>query len=236
MADASETGPDDNRPTILIADDEPQILSMLDEYFHGLGFCTVCARDGDEVLRKAACGPDIVLLDVGMPKLDGYEACRRLRELLCCPIVFLTARVEDADALTGFEAGADDYVLKPFSLAVLGARVQSHLARERRRAGKARVRFDGDVSIDYGARSVSVGEVELDLTAREYDLVAFLSKNPGQVFDRDLIHERVWGWDSESVPTVVTEFVRRVRNKFSAAGCASDVIETVWGIGYRWRP
>lgn len=220
---------------MLIADDEPQIVAMLDEYFSGLGFRVVCARDGSEALKKAVCGPDIVLLDVGMPGIDGFEACRRLRERLCCPIVFLTARVEDADALTGFEAGADDYVLKPFSLAVLGARVRSHLARERRRADRAQVRFDGDVAIDYRARTVAVGEVELDLTAREYDLVAFLSKSPGQVFDRDLIHERVWGWDSGSSPAVVTEFVRRIRNKFASAGCASDVIETVWGIGYRWR-
>ena len=126
---------------MLIADDEPQIVAMLDEYFSGLGFRVVCARDGSEALKKAACGPDIVLLDVGMPGIDGFEACRRLRERLCCPIVFLTARVEDADALTGFEAGADDYVLKPFSLAVLGARVRSHLARERRRADRAQVRF-----------------------------------------------------------------------------------------------
>lgn len=232
-----QTSPDApaRRRTVLVADDEPQILALLDEYFTGLGYDVVCARDGAEVLAKASCGPDIVLLDVGMPELDGFEACRRLREHLDCPIVFLTARVEDVDALTGFEVGGDDYVLKPFSLAVLGARVQSHLAREERRANKAEVRFDGDVVIDYRARRAAVGDRELDLTAREFDLVAFLSKHPGQVFERERIHEQVWGWDCESTPAVVTEFVRRVRNKFAAAGCPVDVIETVWGMGYRWR-
>lgn len=220
---------------VLVADDEPNIVSMLDEYFSGLGYRVVTARDGEEVLARASCGPDIVLLDVGMPKLDGFETCRRLREHLDCPIVFLTARVEDVDALTGFEVGADDYVLKPFSLAVLGARVQSHLAREERRANRAEVRFDGDIVVDYRDRRVCVAGNEVDLTAREFDLVSFLSKHPGQVFERERIHERVWGWDCESTPAVVTEFVRRIRNKFANAGCASIVIETVWGMGYRWH-
>ena len=221
--------------TILIADDEPQILDLLDEYFTGQGYHVVTAKDGAEVLTKASCSPDLVLLDVGMPEIDGFEACRRLREHLDCPIVFLTARVEDADELTGFEVGGDDYVVKPFSLAVLGARVQSHLAREERRTNRAQIRFEGDVVIDYRARTVHVAGTQLDLTTREFDLVAFLSKHPGQVFERERIHEHVWGWDSESTTTVITEFVRRVRNKFAKAGFEGDVIETVWGMGYRWH-
>jgi len=221
--------------TILIADDEAPILEVLDEFFSGLGYRVVTARDGAEALAKASCGPDIVLLDVAMPQIDGFEACRRLREHLDCPIVFLTARIEDADEVTGFEVGGDDYVVKPFSLAALGARIQSHLAREERRANRAQIRFDGDIVIDYRGRTVHVAGNQLDLTAREFDLVAFLSKHPGQVFARERIHENVWGWDCESTTTVVTEFVRRVRNKFAKSGCTSDVIETVWGMGYRWH-
>lgn len=221
--------------TILVADDEPQIVAMLDEYFTGLGYTVICAYDGADALAKAARNPDIILLDVGMPKLDGFEVCRRLREHVTCPIVFLTARIEDVDALTGFEVGADDYVIKPFSLAVLGARVQSHLAREERRQTKAEVRFDGNIVVDYRGRTVTVNGEPIDLTRREFDLVAFLSKSPGQVFERDRILERVWGWDNESSPAGVTEYVRRIRNKFAAAGCTSDIIETVWGMGYRWR-
>jgi len=230
---AAQTSP--KQRTILIADDEPQTLDTLDEFFSGLGHRTVCAKDGAEVLAKASCSPDIVLLDVEMPQVDGYEACRRLREHLDCPIVFLTTQTDEASKIAVFETGGDDYVTKPFSLAVLGARVQAHLAREERRANRAQVCFDGDIVIDYRARTIHVAGQPLGLTAREFDLVAFLSRHPGQVFDRDHIHEAVWGWDSKSAATVVTEFVRRVRNKLSKAGCTYDVVETVWGMGYRWR-
>ena len=157
-----------------------------------------------------------------MPLMDGYAVCRRLREHLTCPILFLTARVEDVDALEGFEAGADDYVLKPFSLAVLGARVKAHLAR-------------GDIAIDYRSRTVTAAGRPVELTRREFDIVAFLSKHPGQVFDRDRIHERVGGWENESDSQVVTEHIRRIRKKLAAAGAEPDPVETVWGMGYRWR-
>ena len=221
--------------TILVVDDEPDIVDVLDEYFSGLGFHVMTAADGAEAIRRAEQGPDIILLDVGMPKLDGYSVCRRLREHLSCPIVFLTARVEDVDALEGFEAGADDYVLKPFSLAVLGARVRAHLTRETRQQVKAEVRFDGDLVIDYGARTASVAGTPVEFTRREFDIVAALSKHPGQVFDRDRIHERVGGWENESDPQVVTEHVRRIRNKLAQAGLDEVPIETVWGMGYKWR-
>ena len=134
--------------TILVVDDEPDIVSLLEEYFSSQSFRVLTALDGETALKRAEHGPDLIVLDVGMPFMDGYAVCRRLREHLSCPIVFLTARVEDVDALEGFEAGADDYVLKPFSLAVLGARVRAHLARESRHQAKAEVRFDGDLVID----------------------------------------------------------------------------------------
>lgn len=221
--------------TILVVDDEPDIVDLLDEYFTGRGFRVLTAYDGAEALKRAEQGPAIILLDVGMPQLDGYTVCRRLREHLSCPIIFLTARVEDVDALEGFESGADDYVLKPFSLAVLGARVEAHLARARRQQARAEVRFDDDVTVDYRTRTVTAAGAPIDLTRREFDIVAFLSKHPGQVFDRDRIHERVGGWDNESDPQVITEHVRRIRKKLAAAGVESDLVETVWGMGYRWR-
>lgn len=221
--------------TLLIVDDEPDIVSMLDEYFGGLGFRTLTATSGVEALERASLGPDLVLLDVGMPGLDGFETCRRLREHFTCPIIFLTARVEDVDALEGFEAGADDYVLKPFSLSVLGARVRAHLAREGRQQVKTDVRFDGELVVDYRARTVTVSGKPVDLTRREFDIVAFLSKHPGQAFERERIHERVGGWENESDPQAVTEHIRRIRKKLAAAGLANEQIETVWGIGYRWR-
>lgn len=143
--------------------------------------------------------------------------------------------MEDVDALEGFACGADDYVLKPFSLAVLGARVDAHLARDQCQQVHAEVRFDGDLAVDYRTRTVTVAGAPVELTRREFDIVAFLSKHPGQVFDRDRIHERVGGWENESDSQVVTEHIRRIRKKLAAAGTEHDPVETVWGMGYRWR-
>ena len=167
--------------TLLVVDDEPEIVALLDEYFTGLGYRVLTAEDGATALKRAEQSPDLIVLDVGMPLMDGYAVCRRLREHLTCPILFLTARVEDVDALEGFEAGADDYVLKPFSLAVLGARVKAHLARDNRQHVRAEVRFDGDIAIDYRSRTVTAAGRPVELTRREFDIVAFLSKHPGQV-------------------------------------------------------
>ena len=181
-----------------------------------------------------------MLLDVNMPGMDGFEVCRRLREHLACPIIFLTARVEDIDQIDGFAAGADDYVLKPFSLPVLGQRVRAHLAREQRKrvAELGRVRYFGCLTVDYGERSVEVrregASRPVPLTRTEFDIVALLSKSPGRVFDRDLIYERVWGWDAEGDPSIVREHIRRIRKKLAGAGAAEDCIDTVWGVGYKW--
>ena len=225
--------------TILIVDDERAIASMLADYFSMEGYRAVTATSGEEALDRASGEIDVVLLDVNMPGMDGFEVCRRLREHMACPIIFLTARIEDVDQIDGFAAGADDYVLKPFSLEVLGRRVAAHLAREgRHREREQSVRFFRGVTVDYGERLVVVGfgadERRVDLTRTEFDIVALLSKSPGRVFDRDLIYERVWGWDAVGDPSIVREHVRRVRKKLAAAGASQECIETVWGVGYRW--
>lgn len=225
--------------TILIVDDERAIASMLADYFSMEGYRTVTATSGEEALDRASGEIDVVLLDVNMPGMDGFEVCRRLREHMACPIIFLTARIEDVDQIDGFAAGADDYVLKPFSLEVLGRRVAAHLAREgRHREREQSVRFFRGVTVDYGERLVVVGsaadERRVDLTRTEFDIVALLSKSPGRVFDRDLIYKRVWGWDAVGDPSIVREHVRRVRKKLAAAGASQECIETVWGVGYRW--
>lgn len=248
---------------MLVVDDEVDIANMLAEYFRMEGYDVACANSGAEALAAASAGtaPDIMLLDVNMPGMDGFEVCRRVREHLSCPIIFLTARIEDVDQLDGFAAGADDYVMKPFSLEVLGRRVAAHMAREGRvRERENAVRFFQELTIDYGQRTVEVrsgaaasadvvageagesrtggdiasGRAYVDLTRLEFDIVALLSKRPGQVFDRDAIYERVWGWDAAGDPSQVREHVRRIRNKLAAAGVADDPIETVWGVGYKW--
>ena len=262
------------RRRLLIVDDESDIVSMLDAYFTGEGYDTVCAGSAAEVLAlvneaaahaaKAAGqttlatgagqpalaptaslpragGIDLVLLDVNLPGMDGFELCRRIREHLACPIIFLTARVEDADQLDGFATGGDDYVLKPFSLAVLGGRVRAHLAREARRPPQAEsVRIFSEVTVDFGRRAVTVrpagsaAPVSLELTRTEFDIVALLAKNPGRVYDRLQIYEQVWDWNAEGDPGIVREHVRRIRRKFAEAGGSVDPIGTVWGVGYQW--
>ena len=222
--------------TIFIVDDDQAIGEMLSLVLENEGFQTVTCLDGLRAVEMfPIVKPDLILLDVMLPGLDGTEVARRIRATSNVPIIMLTAKSDTLDVVAGLEAGADDYVLKPFSLAVLGARVKAHLARDNRQHVRAEVRFDGDIAIDYRSRTVTAAGRPVELTRREFDIVAFLSKHPGQVFDRDRIHERVGGWENESDSQVVTEHIRRIRKKLAAAGAEPDPVETVWGMGYRWR-
>ena len=221
--------------TILIIEDEEAIQGVVKAFLEDEGYNVVLASDGLEGMEKfRECHPDLILLDVNMPDLDGLEVCRRIRGHVSCPIIFLTARVEEADKLRGFAAGGDDYVVKPFSLDELTARVGAHLRRERRHGAAAELRFEGELVINYSDRKVSWAGHELGLVRKEFDIVEFLSQNPGMVFDRERIYECVWGIDGEGDSAVISEHVRRIRAKFAAAGCERQYIETVWGVGYRW--
>lgn len=197
------------------------------------GFCVLPAFSGAQALAQAEKQPDIILLDINMPGTDGLEVCRRIRDHLSCPILFLTARIEDADKVKGFAAGGDDYIVKPFSLTELEARVGAHLRREARHHAAAQVRFSGDLTIDYAERCLFCGEKRISLAKKEFDIVELLSQNPGQVFDKERIYERVWGYDSEGDSGVVAEHIRRIRAKI-AAKTGRAYLETVWGCGYKW--
>ncbi|MDO4443400.1 MAG: response regulator transcription factor [Slackia sp.] len=223
----------DKKPLMLIVEDERDIADMLKSYFEMSGYLAMVASDGAQALEKAKRSPDIILLDVGLPDIDGFSVCRMLRDVHVCPIIFLTARVEDADAIDGFSAGADDYVTKPFSLEVLGARVKAQLARGERLKRVSAVRIDDALSIDYGAMTVSVCGKPVTLARKEYEICALLTKHAGQVFDRDMIYKRVWGAPGDS--TVVTEHVRRLRRALAAAGAEKEYVKTVWGVGYTWQ-
>ena len=220
------------KPLLLIVDDEREIASMLKDYFEMQGYLATVAYTGAQALEKARRKPDVILLDVGLPDVDGFSVCRRLRETVSCPIMFLTARIEDADAIDGFAAGADDYVTKPFSLEVLGARVKAQLARESRMRKPAAMRIDDVLTIDFSAMSVSVSGDQVPLARKEYEICALLAKHPGQVFDRDMIYAAVWDQPGDS--SVVTEHVRRLRRALSEAGAQRDYVRTVWGVGYTW--
>ena len=212
-------------PKILIVDDEPGIVEMLQSYF-AAEYQVLTASSGAEALQKAAANPDLILLDINMPGLDGLSVCRQLRDHLNCPILFLTARIEQSDKIVGFAAGADDYIVKPFDLDELAARVQAHLRREQRRQGKASVRFFGDLTIDYNAREVTVQGQNVPLSKREFEIVALLSLHPGQVFDREHIYEAVWGIDGAGNSDTIMEHIRKIRAKLAACTMHS-YIETV---------
>jgi len=168
------------RRKLLIVDDEKGIVDMLAGYF-AAWYDVLTAYSGGEALQKVAACPDLILLDINMPGMDGLAICRNIREYVTCPILFLTARVESADQIVGFRAGADDYIVKPFDLDELGARVAAHLRREQRRQGSMTVRFFGELAIDYGARTAAVNGVQVPFSRREFDIVELLSLNAGQV-------------------------------------------------------
>ena len=219
---------------ILIADDERDITDMLARFFRERGYDVLCAYTGIECVRMAGQKPDLIILDVGMPDIDGLEVCRMIRSHISCPIIFLTARVEESDKLRGFAAGAVDYVVKPFSPSELAASVDAHLRRERRHMTASEVRFDGALAINYSDRTVTYDGQPVQFARREFDIIEFLSQNPGLVFDRERIYESVWGLEGEGDSSVIAEHIRRIRAKLAAAGSQKQYIETVWGVGYKW--
>lgn len=178
--------------------------------------------------------PDIILLDINMPDMDGLSLCKRIRNFISCPILFLTVNIEDSDKIKGFGAGGDDYIVKPFSIDELGARVSSHLRRENRSKRKTRVLFDEQLAIDYSERSVYWDGNEIPLLKKEFDILEVLSQNPGQIFDKERLYEATWGLDGLGNNSVVAEYIRKIRARFAAAG-ANQYIETVWGVGYKWK-
>ncbi len=220
--------------TVLIIDDEQDLGVMLRRYFELSGYSVMLAGSGLEGIEKAGKQPDIILLDVNLPDIDGMEVCRRIRDFVSCPILFLTARVEDRDKLLGFASGGDDYIVKPFSIDELGARVEAHLRREERRdRAPRRTMFDGGFVIDYTARKVSFNGETILLKPREFEIIELLSTYPGQLFSKERIFEHIWDADSDTDVGVIMEHISRIRAKFQKAGC-KPYIQTVWGSGYRW--
>lgn len=221
------------RDKILVVDDEKDIVSMLRDYFEFNGYDVMTALNGAEAIKKAEKQPDLILLDINMPDIDGMEVCARIRDFISCPILFLTARIDDTDKIKGFGIGADDYIIKPFSIDELGARVAAHLRRERRQRETAKVRFDDKLAIDYTDRSLYYDGQLISLAKKEFDIVELLSQHIGQVFSKERIYELVWDYDSDGDSSVVAEHIRRIRSKFSTADM-KPYIETVWGVGYKW--
>jgi DNA-binding response OmpR family regulator len=229
---------DDHAPArILVVDDDPTISDVVARYLARDGHAVSCVADGNEALRSASeRTPDLVVLDLMLPGIDGLEVCRRLRERSPVPVIMLTALGAETDRLIGLETGADDYVTKPFSPRELALRVRSVLRRARGSVGPRgdELLCDGDLVVDVGAHEVRRAGSRLSLTTREFDLLAFLMRHPRQAFSRTELLERVWGWSFGDSSTV-TVHVRRLREKVEADPTAPTRIVTVWGVGYRFE-
>jgi Response regulators consisting of a CheY-like receiver domain and a winged-helix DNA-binding domain len=217
----------------MIADDEPGIIQLLKDYFEIQDYQVIEAKNGLEVLGQLDKRPDLILLDVNMPMLDGFEVCERIRTHVSCPILFLTAKIEEEDRIRGLMIGGDDYILKPFSIEELGARVEAHLRREKRRQTEGVVKMFDRLAIHYRDRSVYYDGQPLSLTKTEYGLVEILSLSSGQVFTKEQLYEKVRGFDGSADSSIVMEHIRRVRSKIGKY-TSHAFIETVWGVGYKW--
>ncbi|MEZ5170447.1 MAG: response regulator transcription factor [Acidimicrobiia bacterium] len=220
---------------VLVVEDDPTVSEVVVRYLERDGY-DVCALDsGEAAVREAdARRPDLAVLDLMLPDMDGLEVCRRLRDAGPVPVVILTAKGEEEDRLCGLEYGADDYVTKPFSPRELMARIRAVLRRTHAPTPDPvePVTF-GDLVIDTGARTVERGGAEVPLTAREFDLLAFLTTHPGVAFRRDELLERVWGYSYGDASTV-TVHIRRLREKIEDEPSNPTRISTVWGVGYRF--
>ena len=228
-----------NKPTILIVDDEPSISEVVSIYLERAGYQARVARDGQAALKiLEEQSPDLVVLDLMLPKVDGLEITRRLRAQGDIPIIILTARREETDRILGLEMGADDYVVKPFSPRELVSRVKAVLRRARGPAvtQDQHILAYADLRIDPKARRVEVGGQERPLTAKEFDLLWTLAQHPRQVFNRDQLLDLVWGFTEYVDPSTVTVHVRRLREKIEADPSNPRYIQTVWGVGYKFEP
>jgi DNA-binding response OmpR family regulator len=225
---------------ILVVDDDPTVSEVVARYLERDGYVVETASNGRRALDRALTEPpDLVVLDLMLPGMDGLEVCRRLRAIAPVPVIILTARGQESDRIIGLELGADDYVAKPFSAKELVARVRAVLRRAKGPLAPAgangpRLHGDGDLEVDVAARQARLRGEVVALTAREFELLAFLIRHPARAFRREEILEQVWGYRYGDTSTV-TVHVRRLREKIEPDPANPVRIATVWGVGYRWE-
>lgn len=218
-------------PKVLVVDDDLDMLNLVRAALEKDGHLVDVEADA-AALQPSRCQMyDLLLLDVMMPGEDGFSLCRRIRAEVDCPILFLTAKVGDAELVQGFGLGADDYIKKPFSIAELRARVNAHLRREVRQPTRTMSR--GGVRFDIQAKVAIMGEHTLPFTKSEYAICEYLALHPGQVFTKEQLYEAVFGLDAEGDSSAIAEHIKNIRAKLKLGGLSP--IETVWGVGYKWR-
>lgn len=219
---------------ILIVDDEPMMTELLFDHLQDCGYEVLVANNASAALTLLQRQPDLILLDINMPGMDGLELCRSIRNHIVCPILFLTARITEQDKINGLQYGGDDYITKPFSLNELSARVAAHLRRDERNHKRSSVLISSELIVDLSQRTVSYRGREITFSKKEFDLIEFLITNANQVFDKEHIYEVVWGYDAEGDSSVIKEHVRKIRAKLREA-TGQEYIETIWGVGYKWN-
>ena len=230
---------DHARGSVLVVDDEPTIAEVVARYLERAGYHTRVAGDGVQAIEAAASErPDLVVLDLMLPRLDGLEVMRRLRDQDRdrIAVILLTAKGEESDRVIGLRLGADDYVVKPFSPAELVARVDAVLRRVGTSTAQESPLELGDLTIDPGARRAIVRGEEIPLTQREFDVLLFLARHPGQVFSRNQLMDAVWQYSFYTDTSTVTVHIRRLRAKIEVDPAQPRHIQTVWGVGYRFQP
>lgn len=221
---------------ILVVDDEKAVCDLLKMYLEKEGFEVMVTHDGEEALKKVEHNhPGLILLDLMLPKKDGWTVCREIRKISDVPIIMLTARGEEFDRILGLELGADDYIAKPFSPREVVARVKAVLRRTQMQGGEKTKHLDyGYLFIDYEARMVKAKGKELTLTPKEFELLWFLARNPSRAYTREKLLELIWDYDFAGDSRTVDTHIKRLREKLEEAG-APPCIKTVWGYGYKFE-
>lgn len=216
---------------ILVIDDDADILTLIKNTLQLQNYLVETFVSANQVDRSKLADYDLILLDIMMPDVDGLSFCRDIRNLVDCPILFLTAKSQEADVVTGLSYGADDYICKPFGVQELLARVDAHLRRERREHHASLVLEP--IRFDLSAKRVTVKEKKLDLTKSEYEICELLAKRRGQVFSKDQLYDYLYAYEERGTPAAIAEHIKNIRAKFRTIGL--EPIETVWGIGYKWK-
>ncbi|MBR6294549.1 MAG: response regulator transcription factor [Lachnospiraceae bacterium] len=236
----SEENNDKKNGTILIIEDEQSIAELEKDYLELADFEVIMENDGRSGLRRALeSESDLIILDLMLPGVDGFEICKRIREEKNTPIIMVSAKKDDIDKIRGLGLGADDYMTKPFSPGELVARVKAHLSRYERLLGSVPhentiVEIRG-IRIDKTARRVSVNGVEKPFTTKEFDLLAFLAEHPNHVYSKDELFREIWDMDSIGDIATVTVHIKKIREKIEVNTAKPQYIETIWGVGYRFK-
>lgn len=217
---------------LLVIDDEKAILDLVKNSLEKDGHIVTICESAADVTINTLKNYDLILLDIMMPDVDGFMFCNKIRGIVDCPILFLTAKVMETDIIYGLGIGADDYITKPFRIGELRARVTAHLRRERREHHNT-LGFEQEIKFDLSSKELFMKGKKVDLTKSEYEICEYLARNRGQVFTREQIYEAVFGFDGNSDNSTIATHIKNIRSKL--AGYGVTPINTVWGVGYRWE-